>query len=158
MFIYFVGRSGESRIRPCLAPLADKSFFSISCVIRKNWPNIAPGGGSRISPRRGHELSRGGTNIRFCQFSQKLHEIERIWTPTGGACPKFYYVDPPLAPVQDRHPNPSKRSPESDTRKVWLRRRKKLPDSRCATGFILKIKKPNVPWDSYSLGDTRGRQ
>ena len=27
-------------------------------------------------------------------FSQKLHEIERIWTPRGH--PKFHYVDPPL--------------------------------------------------------------
>ena len=39
-------------------------------------------GGSRISPRWGRQLSRGRTNIRFCQiFPQKLYEIERIWTP-----------------------------------------------------------------------------
>ena len=30
----------------------------------------------------------------FAKFSQKLHEIERIWTGRG-AGPKFYYVDPP---------------------------------------------------------------
>ena len=53
-------------------------------------------GGSRISPRRGRQLSRGDANIRFCQIFQKLHKIERIWTPGGGARPKFYYVDPPL--------------------------------------------------------------
>ena len=38
----------------------------------------------------------GGPNIWFCQFSQKLHEIKRIWTPGRGGCPKFYYVDPSL--------------------------------------------------------------
>ena len=34
---------------------------------------------------------------KFAKISQKLHEIERIWTRGGGgeACPKFYYVDPP---------------------------------------------------------------
>ena len=25
-----------------------------------------------------------GSNIRYCQISQKLHEIERTWTPGGG--------------------------------------------------------------------------
>ena len=43
-------------------------------------------GGSRISLRRGCQLSRGGTNIRFCQIFPKTApieiEIERIWTPT----------------------------------------------------------------------------
>ena len=53
-------------------------------------------GGSRISPRRGRQLPRGAPTYDFTKFSQKMHEIERIWTPGGGACPKFYYVDPPL--------------------------------------------------------------
>ena len=44
----------------------------------------------------GRQLSRGAPTYDFAKFSQKLHEIERIWTPRGGACPKFYYVDPPL--------------------------------------------------------------
>ena len=26
----------------------------------------------------------------FAKISPKLHEIERIWTPRGGAYPKFY--------------------------------------------------------------------
>ena len=52
-------------------------------------------GGSRISPRRGRQLSGGAPTYNFAKFSQKLHEIERTWTP-GGARPKFYYVDPPL--------------------------------------------------------------
>ena len=34
----------------------------------------------------------------FATLSNKLHEIERIWTlgGGGGARPKFYYGDPPL--------------------------------------------------------------
>ena len=38
----------------------------------------------------------GAPTYDFAKFSQKLHEIERIWTLRGGARPKFYYVDPPL--------------------------------------------------------------
>ena len=53
-------------------------------------------GGSRISPRRGRQLPRGAPTYDFAKFFQKPHEIERIWTPRGGARPKFYYVDPPL--------------------------------------------------------------
>ena len=40
-------------------------------------------GGSRISPRRGRQLSRGAPTYDFAKFFQKLHEIERIWTPRG---------------------------------------------------------------------------
>ena len=47
-------------------------------------------------PRGGGANSPGGApTYDFAKFSQKLHEIERIWTP-GGGHPKFYYVDPPL--------------------------------------------------------------
>ena len=43
-------------------------------------------GGSRISSRRGRQLTGGGANIQFCQnFPKKLHEIERIRTPGGGS-------------------------------------------------------------------------
>ena len=45
-------------------------------------------GGSRISPRRGRQLSRGVPTYDFPKFSQKLHEIERIWT-RGGHTSKF---------------------------------------------------------------------
>ena len=42
-------------------------------------------GGSRISPRRGHQLPGGGApTYDFAKFSQKLHEIERISAPQGG--------------------------------------------------------------------------
>ena len=36
-------------------------------------------GGSRISPG-------GAPTYDFAKFSRKLHEIERIWVPTGGGC------------------------------------------------------------------------
>ena len=52
-------------------------------------------------PQGGGTNSAGGGLLAptydFAKFSQKLHEIERIWTPgRRGARPKFYYVDPPL--------------------------------------------------------------
>ena len=52
-----------------------------------------PRGGGANSPGGG-----GAPTYDFAKFSQKLHEIERIWTRGGGggAHPKFYYVDPPL--------------------------------------------------------------
>ena len=53
-------------------------------------------GRSRISPRWGANSPRGAPTYDFAKISQKLHEIERIWTPRGAARPKFYYVDPPL--------------------------------------------------------------
>ena len=67
-----------------------------SWLLNASFPSVAlSSGGSRISPRRGRQLSGGGApTYDFAKFSQKLHEIERIWTPGGR--PKFYYVDPPL--------------------------------------------------------------
>ena len=53
-------------------------------------------GGSRISPRMGRQLP-GGPTYDFVKFSQKLHEIERIWwTPGGGASLEPLPLDPPL--------------------------------------------------------------
>ena len=47
-------------------------------------------GGSRISPRRRRQLPGGGPpTYNFAKFSQKLHEIERIWTPRGGRASKI---------------------------------------------------------------------
>ena len=67
------------------------------CILQNKIVPIETSGGSRISPRRGRQLSRGGgaPTYDFAKISPKLHEIERIWTPGGGR-PKFYYVDPPL--------------------------------------------------------------
>ena len=47
---------------------------------------MAFSGGSRIFPRRGRQLSggEGALTYDFAKFPQKLHEIERIWTPEGG--------------------------------------------------------------------------
>ena len=66
------------------------------CKIRRYLPVADPG-----FPRAWGANSRGGgaPTYDFAKFPQKLHEIERIWTPGGeGARPKFYYVDPPLPP------------------------------------------------------------
>ena len=47
-------------------------------------------------PKEGVPTPQGGTNIRICQIFQKLHEIERIWTPRGVAHPSQPPLDPPL--------------------------------------------------------------
>ena len=55
-------------------------------------------GGSRISPRRGHQLPGGTPTYDFAIFSRKLHEIERIWPRGGGggARPSHPPLDLPL--------------------------------------------------------------
>ena len=64
------------------------------------WQNrrlVPPHGGLAPPPMAVADLGfpRGGApTYVFAKTSQKLHEIERIWTPGGR--PKFYYVDPPL--------------------------------------------------------------
>ena len=57
--------------------------------------------GSRISPRGGREPSKGGAWTRnFAKFSQKLHEIERIWTQRGGRAS----LTPPLRSATGNYP------------------------------------------------------
>ena len=56
--------------------------------------NTQASGGSRISPRRGRQLPGGAPTYDFAKFSQKLHEIKRIWAP-GGGVPRAP-LDPPL--------------------------------------------------------------
>ena len=52
-------------------------------------------------PRGGGANSPGGApTYDFAKSFQKMHEIERILSPRGGARPKFYYVDPPLYCIQ----------------------------------------------------------
>ena len=46
---------------------------------------------SRISRRRGRQLSRGGANIRFCQTFQKMEKISGTVGGGGGGA-----LDPPL--------------------------------------------------------------
>ena len=49
---------------------------------------IQNSGGSRISSRGGGANSPGGApTYDFDKISQKMHEIERIWAPWGGARP-----------------------------------------------------------------------
>ena len=56
-----------------------------------NWSVADPG-----FPRGGGANSPGGApTYDFAKFSQKLHEIERIWAP-GGARPSRPPLDPPL--------------------------------------------------------------
>ena len=45
--------------------------------------------GSRFSPRWGRQLSRGAPTYDLAKFSQKLHDIERIWTLGGGRVSKI---------------------------------------------------------------------
>ena len=78
----------------CLSLLSDESIQNFSD--RWGWEvEYQISGGSRISPRRGRQLPRGAPTYDFAKFSQKLHEIERIWPPgrrTSLAPP----LDPPL--------------------------------------------------------------
>ena len=57
-----------------------------------NVNDILVSGGSRISPEVGAPTPRGTPTYDFANFSQKLHEIERIWN--GGA--SLAALDPPL--------------------------------------------------------------
>ena len=48
-------------------------------------------------PEEGVPTPQGGApTYDFAKFSQKLHEIERIWAPRGGARPLHPPLDPPL--------------------------------------------------------------
>ena len=54
-------------------------------------------GGSRISPRRGRQLPRGGRQHTILpNFPKNCMKLKEFGPPGGGARPKFYYVDPPL--------------------------------------------------------------
>ena len=54
-------------------------------------------GGSRISPRRGLQFPRGGTNIRFCQiFPKTAWNWKNLGPPGGGARPLHPTLDPPM--------------------------------------------------------------
>ena len=49
-----------------------------------------PRGGGTNSPQG------GAPTYHFARFSQKLHEIERIWAPGGGTRPSRPPLDPPV--------------------------------------------------------------
>ena len=76
--------------------LLEESMNKIALRIRvcaDDW-TAESSGGSRISPRRGRQLPKGAPTYDFAKFSQKLHEIERIWTRGGASLPPP--LDPPL--------------------------------------------------------------
>ena len=64
------------------------SGFILKLLISVADPGFSRGAGAN-SPG-------GAPTYDFGKISQKLHEIERIWTPREDARPKFYYVNPPL--------------------------------------------------------------
>ena len=67
----------------------------------EGWSLFGGSGGSRISPRRGHQLPRGAPTYDFAKFSPKQHEIEIIWTP-GGLASLVLPLDPPLGGFPSR--------------------------------------------------------
>ena len=69
-----------------IGSVTDQYFISFNLLLccQQLQVNDASGG-SRIPPRRGRQLPRGAPTYDFAKFSQKLHEIERIWTLKGGA-------------------------------------------------------------------------
>ena len=70
--------------------------------------NYTFSGGSRISPRRGRQLPGGVPTYEFVEFSQKLHEIERIWTRGGeGRASPAPPLDPPLTLFRFCHDSPN---------------------------------------------------
>ena len=81
----------SAHILPPANEVWGKVIFSQVCVSHSS-------GGSRISPRRGRRLPGGVPTYNFAKFSQKLHEIERIWVP-GGHAPLAPPLDPPLHSV-----------------------------------------------------------
>ena len=67
------------------------NFNSITCchdtLQLYTWTTVADPG----FPRGGGANSPGGASTYdFAKFSQKLHEIERIWTPRGGRASKIF--------------------------------------------------------------------
>ena len=64
------------------------------------FPSTLPcSGGSKISPRRGRQLSGGGHQHKILpKFPKNCMKLKEFGPrgKGGGARPKFYYVDPPL--------------------------------------------------------------
>ena len=64
-------------------------------------------------PRGGGANSPGGgaPTYDFAKISQKPHEIERIWTPRGGARPLRPPLDPPLTSAAETNKIPDESTP-----------------------------------------------
>ena len=86
----FVKRPGHRNVRINCKPAM--SFESKNTKtgngVTANY-RVESSGGSRISPRRGRQLSGGAPTYDFVKISPKLHEIERIWTPRGARVQNF---------------------------------------------------------------------
>ena len=97
--IYF-----SSHIYPYKPCLNKDQMLSVACI-RATYaipPLITPQWRIQDFPEVGAPNIPGGANIRFCQFFfQKLHEIERIWTPVEALPP----LDPPLTPLPNEQTN-----------------------------------------------------
>ena len=62
------------------------AFISSAFWDNPNLRQVKCSGGSWISPKWGHQPSGGAPTYDVAKISQKLHEIERIWTLGQGAC------------------------------------------------------------------------
>ena len=72
-------------------------FMLITVYYDSNYFFVHISGGSRISPRRGRQLPRGGRQHMILPiFPENCMKLKEFGPPGGGARPKFYYVDPPL--------------------------------------------------------------
>ena len=80
-------RGGGARYEP---PPPWSKFFHFHAVSVAD-PGFPRGGGANFP-------EGGAPTYEFAKFSQKLHEIERFWTPRGGAGPSRppSPLDPPL--------------------------------------------------------------
>ena len=66
--------------------LSVRVYFDLRASDKKHAIAVADPG----FPRGGGANSPGGApTYNFAKFSQKLHEIERIWTPPGGGASKI---------------------------------------------------------------------
>ena len=69
----------------------------------------AGSGGSRISPRRGRQLSGECQHTILPKFPKNCMKLKEFGPRGGGGTrPKFYYVDPPLAGDSNLHFTPEK--------------------------------------------------
>ena len=66
-------------------------WHPLKCIEQGVTPRLFPvllSGGSRISRGGGANSPGGLPTYDFAKFSQKLHDIERIWTPGGALVPR----------------------------------------------------------------------
>ena len=74
------------------------NIFKVNEISRQQYGHTSICNQWRIQdfPEEGAQTPQGAPTYDFAKFSQKLHEIERIWTGGGGSRP-LHPLDPPLA-------------------------------------------------------------